>query len=64
MPKHNITVTLLGTDGNAMMLIGEVRKALRKNGVTNHECSLFVEEAMSGDYDHVLQTCMEWVEVR
>lgn len=59
----NITVTLTGTDGNAFFIIGRVGKAMRNAGVPNDEIEAFRAEAMSGDYDNVLQTCMRWVEV-
>lgn len=59
----NVTVTLTGTDGNAFSIIGRVGKAMRNAGVPNDEIEAFRAEAMSGDYDNVLQTCMRWVEV-
>lgn len=58
-----IDVQLSGTDGNAFAIIGAVRKALRSAGVTPSEVAEFTNEATSGDYDHVLQTCMRWVNV-
>ena len=63
-PKYpNIEVQLTGEDGNAFAVIGIVRNALRKNDVPIEEVNKFIAEAMSGDYDHVLQTCMSYVEV-
>jgi hypothetical protein len=63
-PKHpTVKVRLTGTDGNAFAIIGKVRLALRRAGVPAEEVEAFSEEAMRGDYDHVLQTCMNWVEV-
>jgi len=63
-PKHHdITVKLTGTDGNAMMIIGKVRNALRRGGVADAEIAKFTAEAMDGDYDNVLTTCMRWVNV-
>lgn len=64
MPKYNIPVQLLGEDGNAMVLISKVRRALVKASVREAEVNKFVTEAMSGDYNKVIQTCMEWVDVR
>ena len=58
-----IEVQLVGRDGNAYSIMGAVISALRKNGVSDEECKLFREEATSGDYDNLLRTCMEWVEV-
>jgi hypothetical protein len=62
--KHpEVEVQLSGEDGNAFFIVGRVRSALREAGY-GHERDEFSEEAMSGDYDHVLQTCVRWVTVR
>lgn len=63
-PRYpDITVRLVGEDGNAFAIIGRVKQALRRAGVSQDEIKAFREEAMSGDYDNVLATCMRWVEV-
>ena len=59
----DVRVHLTGLDGNAYAIIGAVRKALLRAGVSKEHVSDFFKEATSGDYDHVLQTCMRWVEV-
>lgn len=61
-PKTGITVKLVGTDGNAFALIGKVRRALRREGYGDL-VEKFTKEATSGDYDHVLQTIMRYVDV-
>lgn len=62
-PKYpNVHVQLSGEDGNAMFIIGRTSRALRKAGVPQDQISAFTDEAMSGDYDKVLQTVMQWVE--
>jgi hypothetical protein len=58
-----VHVQFTGQDGNAFMIIGLVQRALRDAGVSEKEISQFHAEATSGDYDHVLLTCMRWVEV-
>ena len=63
MPKFDIKVQLTGEDGNAFFIIGRVQKALRKAGATPDQIKEFQDDAKSGDYDHVLQTCMKWVDV-
>jgi hypothetical protein len=64
MPKYpEITVQLSGEDGNAFAILGAVTKALRKAGVSLEESTAFSKEAMSGDYDDLLATCMKWVDV-
>lgn len=63
-PKYpNIKVKLVGTDGNAIAIISKVKRALIVEGVPAGETDKFFEEATSGDYDNVLQTCMKWVDV-
>ena len=59
----DIRVQLTGTDGNAFAVIGRVNKALKRAGILVAERDQFVREAMSGDYDHLLRTCMKWVRV-
>ncbi len=63
MPKVNVKVKLVGTDGNAWALMGKVTQALRKAGRADL-VEPFRKEAMSGDYTHLLATCMEYVDVR
>lgn len=64
MPRFpNVEVQLSGEDGNAFFMIGRTIAALRKGGATTAEVNEFQKEAMSGDYDNVLQTIMRWVEV-
>ena len=58
----HVKVNLSDGDGNAFFIIGRVRKALRRAGVSNEEIELFTEEVKSGDYDHLLQTVMRTVE--
>ena len=62
--KHpEIEVELTGTDGNAFAILGKVQRELKRGGVPKAEVDEFVAEATSGDYDHLLQTAMQWVEV-
>ena len=63
MKYPKIKVKLTGKDGNAFAILGNVKNALRKGGVSSAEISEFMKQAMSGDYDHLLATCCEWVNV-
>jgi hypothetical protein len=56
-----VEVQLSGEDGNAFFIIGRVRAALRRAGISKDEIDTFSQEAMWGDYDNVLQTAMKWV---
>lgn len=63
-PKYpEIEVELIGQSGNAFMILGLMNKALRKGGVPQEERDAFQAEATSGDYDHLLRTCVKWVNV-
>ncbi len=65
MPKYpNVKVKLVGRDGNAFVIMGAVSSALRKAKVEKAEIDACMAEMTSGDYDHLLQTAMEWVDVR
>jgi len=59
-----IKVKLTGTDGNAFALMGVVQNAMRKAKVPQAEISACMDEAMSGDYNHLLATLASWVDVR
>jgi len=61
-PKTDITVELVGYDGNAFAILGRVSRALRKGG-HKELAEEFMKEATSRDYDHLLQTCMKYVNV-
>jgi len=64
-PKHpDITVTLTGEDGNAFAILGRCREAARDAGLSDEEIAAFMDEAMAGDYDRLLQTAMRWFEIR
>lgn len=56
-------VQLTGTDGNAYSIIGNCERALKHEGNSKEVIDAFRTEAMSGDYDHVLQTAMTYCEV-
>lgn len=58
----DVEVALLGADGNAFSIISEVARGLRRAGLSE-AAEAFMEEAMAGDYDHVLKTCMKYVSV-
>ena len=60
-PKHpDITVELSGHDGNAFSVLGRCRKAAREAGFSEEEIAGFTTEAMADDYNHLLQTALNW----
>jgi hypothetical protein len=62
-PRYpEVQVQLSGQDGNAFAILGRTAAALRQAGVPQEEIDSFFAEATSGDYDHLLQTTMAWVD--
>ena len=65
MSKYlNVKVKLVGKDGNAFAIMGRVAAALRKAKVAKEEIDAYTKQSMSGDYNNLLRTAMEWVDVR
>tara|TARA_R100000808_G_scaffold24516_2_gene56666 strand:- start:75 stop:443 length:369 start_codon:yes stop_codon:yes gene_type:complete len=61
-PKYpDAYVKLVGEDGNAFAIMGRVTKALKRAGATSEEITQFRKEAMSSDYNHLLQVVLSWV---
>lgn len=59
----DVSVTLIGEDGNAFAILGKVQKALKQAGVPAEEVKEYMDEAMSGDYDNLLRVTTETVVV-
>ena len=59
----DITVQLVGQDGNAFAILGRCRAAMKKAKLPESEIDNFIKEATSGNYDHLLATCIEWFNV-
>ena len=57
----DVHVNLVGEDGNAFFILARVQKALKEAGYKD-VIEEFVAEATSGDYDHLLQTVVAYVE--
>lgn len=56
-----VHVQLTGKDGNAFAIIGRVQRAMQAAGIPQAEIEAFIQEATSGDYNHLLQTAMKTV---
>ena len=54
---------LAGEDGNAFAILGKARRVARESGWSQDEIDVMLEEAMSGDYDHLLRTMMRYFDV-
>jgi hypothetical protein len=52
-----------GRDSNALTVVAAVSRALEQAGVRHEEIANFYDEALSGDYNRVLQTALRWITV-
>lgn len=59
----NVKVQLSGRDGNAFAILARVRTAMKEADIPEEEIAAFLKEAKSGNYEHLLCTCMDWVDV-
>jgi hypothetical protein len=57
LPKVNCK--MVGQDGNAWAIMGRFQAAARKAKWPQEEIKKVLDEAMAGDYDHLLITIME-----
>jgi hypothetical protein len=58
-----VYVDLYDVDGNAFAIMGAVTKAMRREGIPQEERDAYFKEATSGDYNHLLVTTNNWVNV-
>ena len=58
-----IIVRLVGVDSNAFSILGTCCQSAKDAGLSKDEVARFVDEATSGDYDHLLATCMRWFNI-
>lgn len=63
MSKYTVEVDLTTIDGNAFAIMGAVQRKLKQAGASKEELDQYLAESMSGDYDHLIRTAMNWVVV-
>lgn len=63
MKQDKPVLELVGCDGNAFGIIGAATRVARKAGWSKDQIDTFTKDAMSGDYDHLLQVCMKHFDV-
>ncbi len=57
-----IKLRLEGLDGNAFSLMGAFSNQARREGWTSEQIKEVLDDAQSGDYDHLLQVLIEHCE--
>lgn len=60
--RGKVEMRLVGEDGNAFAVLGRFRRAAHRAGWTPNEIRVVIEEATSGNYDHLLATILRHVE--
>jgi hypothetical protein len=58
--EKKVRLRLIGLDGNAHALMGVFSAQARSEGWTSREIDAVLEEAMQGDYAHLLGTLAEY----
>lgn len=61
-PLTNAVVKLIGQNGNAFAILGRVRRGILHSD-RPELADEFIMVVTSGDYDHLLATCMRYVTV-
>lgn len=59
-PIKRVKLDLVGLDGNAFALLGAFSSQARKEGWTKDEIDAVKGKAMSGSYDNLLVTLMDY----
>ena len=55
-PARTVNFNLIGQDGNAFFLLGAWRKQARRDGWSSEDIDKVINEATSGDYNHLVAT--------
>jgi hypothetical protein len=58
-----VTVSLIGGNGNAFAILGACQKAAKRAGLTVEQIKEFRDDATSGDYNKLLSTCIRYFNV-
>ena len=62
-PEETPEIKLIGKDGNAFEILGATSEALKKAGADKEYIDKYLDEATSGDYDHLLGVSMKYVDI-
>ena len=59
----DLTVNIIGINGNAFCILGVCTREMRRHKLPQSEIDSFMNEATSGDYNHLLCVVTEWFNV-
>ena len=57
--RKRVSLELVGINGNAFAIMGAFGKAAREQGWSKEEIDAVLDDARSGDYNHLLATIMQ-----
>lgn len=64
MPKFDVTAQITGGDGNALVIMSKVSRAIKRAGGTEEDCREFRNAVFDcPSYGAVLTLCGEWVDL-
>lgn len=61
-PVCEVKYKMIGQDGNAFNLMRAFAQQVRRDGWDEADIDMVINEAMSGDYDHLLTTLATYCE--
>lgn len=56
-------LNIIGTNGNTYAILAKARRVARKDDWKTNKWLDFLDEAKSGDYNKLLQTCEKYFEI-
>ena len=62
--NKTVNLDLVGVNGNAFMIMGVFQRQARKEGWTQEEIDVVLDEAKSSDYNYLLATISNHCEVQ
>ena len=63
MKTEKLKISLVGTSGNAFAVLSKCQVTMERAGLEKEEIEKFMDEAESGDYNHLLGTVMKYFDV-
>lgn len=60
--EKKVSLQLVGLDGNAFSLMGAFQNQTRREGWMREEIKFVLDDAMSGDYNHLVATLAQHCE--
>ncbi len=62
--NKTVNLDLVGTDGNAFAIMGAFKRQAKKEGWSEDEINAVLDEAKSGDYNHLLATIINYCKTK